>query len=163
MIKIAVIAHNIRSTHNIGSIFRTCDGLGVDNLYLTGYTPYPEEDNDERLPHIAQKLNRQINKTALGAEKSIKWQHFQKPKDAINILVKQGYSVYALEQTKDSILLNDFKPNAKTAIILGEEVNGVDSEILKLCKASIEIPMLGKKESFNVSIAAAIALYAIRF
>lgn len=156
---IVVIAHNIRSTHNIGSIFRTCEGFGVKKLILSGYSPYPRLKNDERLPHISEKLTKQIHKTALGAESMIDFSY----QCRINIrdLKKSGYRIVGLEQTKDSINLIDYKVPKKIALILGEEVNGIDDKILRKCDDMLEIPMSGKKESFNVSVACGIALYKL--
>lgn len=159
--EIIVIAHNIRSTHNVGSIFRTCDGFGVKKLYLTGYTPYPKIDSDPRLPHIAEKLTHQIRKTALGAEKTIAFDYNEDLLEIINALQARGYSVIGLEQDNKSILLTNYKPKQKIVLILGEEVNGIPKDILEKCDLLLEIPMKGRKESFNVSVAAGIALYAL--
>lgn len=160
---IVVIAHNIRSTHNVGSILRTCEGLGITKLYLSGYTPYPKTAVDDRLPHIAEKLHKQINKTALGAEDAVAWEHHTDVKTLIHQLAKTGYAVTALEQSDTSISLPSFKTPQKIALLLGEEVEGVSAELLAQCAATLEIPMFGKKESFNVSVAAAMALYHFRF
>lgn len=160
---IVLIAHNIRSTFNIGSIFRTCDGLGVKKLYLTGYSPYPNKIGDDRLPHIVNKLHKQINKTALGAEDSVSWEYTESPESIINNLKSDGYKILALEQDTESTELNNFIPTNKIALVLGEEVNGINSKLLNLCDEIIEIPMQGAKESFNVSVACAIALYVLKF
>jgi tRNA G18 (ribose-2'-O)-methylase SpoU len=163
MREIVLIAHNLRSTHNVGSLLRTADGLGVNALYLTGYTPYPLGPNDSRLPHEAQKIDKQIAKTALGAEKSLNWHCRQDIETLINELRKDGYLVAALEQAPGSTKLPDFRPPAKIVLIVGREVEGIETEILNLCDEILEIPMLGQKESFNVVQAAAMALYHIRF
>ena len=94
MSKIVVIAHNIRSTHNIGSLFRTADGLGVQKLYLTGYTPYPHYEDDERMPHIARKTHKQISKTALGAEETVEWEYAEDVFSIIKKLRKSGFTSY---------------------------------------------------------------------
>lgn len=156
-----MIAHNLRSSHNVGSLLRTADGLGVEAVYLTGYTPYPKQPEDERLPHLANKINSQIAKTALGAEKIL-----GQPADIdqiIDELRRHGYEICALEQATKSIKLPDYQPTDKTALIVGREVEGVEPEILEKCDQTIEIPMFGKKESFNVVQAAAMALYHYRF
>lgn len=163
MSKIVLIAHNLRSALNVGSLLRTAEGLGVEIVYLTGYTPYPVALNDERLPHIAHKTDRQIAKTALGAEKLVNWQHRNEILAVIEKLKRQKFTVVALEQAPDSIKLFDFKPPSKVAIIVGREVEGVEPEILAACDHILEIPMLGKKESFNVVQATAMALYQFRF
>ena len=163
MKQIVVIAHNLRSTHNIGSLFRTAEGLGVHKIFLTGYTPYPVSSDDNRLPHEAAKLTRQIHKTALGAETMVPWQHNENVQDVISLLKEDGYTVCALEQTADSVALPAFRSTDKVAIILGREVEGIEPAVLALCDQCIEIPMLGKKESFNVVQAAAMTLYHCRY
>jgi len=160
--KIVLILHNVRSCHNVGSMLRTADGLGIEQVYLTGYTPYPKNISDTRLPHLASKITSQIAKTALGAEETVHWEHYEELHLALEKLRKRGYLIAALEQTADSINLSDFKRPEKIAIIVGSEVAGLDSEVLKIVDTCIEIPMLGKKESFNVSVAAAIALYHLK-
>ena len=159
--ELVVIAHNIRSTYNIGAILRSCDGFGVAKVYCTGYTPYPTLPGDTRLPHIRQKTSRQIHKTALGAEASVAITHSEGLLPAINTLKSQGFTVVALEQHPKAVLLPGFVPPQKIALLLGEEVHGTPQEILAKCDSIVEIPMQGKKESFNVSVAAGIALYAL--
>lgn len=159
---IIVIAHNIRSTHNIGSILRSCDGFGVEKVYFTGYSPYPKSVDDDRLPHLAEKINKQIHKTALGAEQSVKWQKVE-IYEIIAELQNTGFVVVGLEQHAKSVSLNEYHPVNKIALILGEEVHGIPDKIAALCDKFIEIPMTGTKESFNVSVAAGIALYQLRF
>lgn len=157
-----MVIHNVRSCHNVGSMLRTADGLGVKCVYLTGYTPYPKDANDTRLPHLSSKINSQIAKTALGAEKSVCWKHYDGPYPALEKLRKQGYYIAALEQTVSSESLSDFRQPDKIALIVGSEMTGLDNEVLDFVDTHIEIPMKGKKESFNVSIAAAIALYHLK-
>ncbi len=161
--KIIIVAHNLRSIHNVGSILRTADGLGAHRVFLSGYTPYPIHPGDIRLPHLAAKIHKQIQKTALGAETSVNWQYFS---DITSVFVKlksEGYKIYALEQAANSIKLNDYKPEDKLALIVGREVEGLESEVIKNCDGVIEIPMFGAKESFNVAQAAAIGLYHCTF
>src|SRR5579863_6553497 len=100
--QIILIAHNVRSTHNIGSLLRTADGLGVKKVYLTGYTPYPLSKTDERLPHLAKKIDARIHKTALGAEKSVSWEHESDVFKVISKLRQDGFLVAALEQNSKS-------------------------------------------------------------
>lgn len=159
MPEIIVIAHNIRSTHNVGAIFRTSEGFGVKKIILSGYTPYPLVKNDTRLPHIAEKLTSQIHKTALGAEAIVPFEHQEVPDLAA--LRDEGFVIVGLEQDPQAIMLPDYTPPAKIVLLLGEEVAGISNEFRDKCDAFIEIPMVGKKESFNVSVAAGIALYAL--
>lgn len=161
--KIVVIAHNLRSCHNVGSLLRTAEGLGAEAVWLTGYTPYPALDQDSRMPHEANKLTKQIHKTALGAEDYQPWYHRQEILPLINELKSYGYTVAALEQTKNSINLHEFKMPERLAFIVGREVEGIEAEVLNACDTTIEIPMSGKKESFNVASAAAMALYHLTF
>ncbi len=157
MPEIIVIAHNIRSTHNIGSIFRTCEGFGVSKLIISGYSPYPKLINDTRLPHIYNKLTDQIHKSALGAEDLVDFDYTDNPD--VDFYKSKGYEIVALEQADDSINLHDYTPSSKVVLLLGEEVNGITKELIKKCDKIVEIPMVGKKESFNVSVATGIALY----
>lgn len=163
MRKIVIIAHNLRSAHNIGSLLRTADAMSVEKVFLTGYTPFPKKDNDPRLPHLANKTHKAIAKTALGAEESVDWQSTKDVKSIIDSLKDDGYEVLALEQTKKSENLNDYQPSQKVAILLGREVEGLELEVIEQCNKAIEIPMLGSKESLNVVQAAAMAMYHCRF
>lgn len=156
---IVVIVHDIRSTHNVGSLLRTAECLGAARVYLTGYSPYPTTPDDTRLPHIQAKLSQQIHKTALGAEHMVAWEHHEDITAVIRELHANGYVVAALEQASESIDISSWMPPAKVAILLGREVEGVDRAIHALCDITIEIPQYGKKESLNVVQAAAIALY----
>lgn len=161
---IVVIAHDIRSTHNVGSLLRTCEGMGVSRVYFTGYTPYPARaEHDPRLPHIAAKLNQQIHKTALDAETLVPWTHQDNVADCIAQLKTQGYTVVGLEQSVQSVPLPKYRAPSRVALLLGREVEGISPEVLTLCDTCVEIPMFGKKESFNVVQAAAMALYQFRF
>lgn len=159
MQQIVLITHNLRSTFNVGAILRTAEGLGVAKLYLTGYTPFPLQKDDPRLPHLARKIDAQIHKTALGAEQLVEWEH----RDDITQLTEQlhakGYRIAALEQAKQSLMLPSYRPPTKLALIVGREVEGIEPEVLARCDDILEIPMAGRKESFNVAAAAAMALY----
>jgi len=156
--KISVLLHNIRSTHNVGSIFRTSDALGVNKIYLSGYTPTP-------LDRFG-KLRKDITKVALGAEKSIDWQYIKSPEGLIKKLSAQGgstsggkYQIIGLEQTKNSVDYKKAKVRYPVLFIVGNEVGGIEPKILSLCDIVSEIPMRGKKESLNVSVAFGVALF----
>lgn len=159
MPEIIVIAHNIRSTHNVGAIFRTAEGFGVTKIILSGYTPYPRILHDPRLPHISEKLTTQIHKTALGAENLVPFEYDELP--PLVMLKDDGYRIVGLEQANRSISLKDYKVPNKIALLIGEEVHGIEEALLDHCEDIIEISMVGKKESFNVSVATGIALYAL--
>lgn len=156
---IILIAHNIRSTHNVGSLFRTSEGFGVSHIILSGYTPYPTIASDTRLPHISDKLTAQIHKTALGAETMVPFSYQDQPD--LEALRSEGYRIVALEQDPKSIFLSQYIAPDKVALVLGEEVEGISHELLAQCDDILEIPMEGRKESFNVSVAAGIALYQL--
>lgn len=159
MREVIVIAHNIRSIHNVGAIFRTCEGFGVQRLILSGYTPYPKVANDTRLPHIAFKQTNQIRKTALGTEAIVPFEHQYVPE--IDQLKRDGYVIVGLEQDSRSVPLSSFSAPSKYVLILGEEVEGISSDLRHECDILVEIPMQGTKESFNVSVATGIALYGL--
>lgn len=147
----------------MGSLLRTAEGLGVARVILSGYTPYPLTHSDKRLPHEARKIHAQIQKTALGAEDTVDWSHTDDIFDTIQALRHDDFLMCALEQTVNAVKLPTFAPPAKVALIVGREVEGLESEIVKACDKSLEIPMLGQKESFNVVQAAAMALYHCTF
>lgn len=160
---LVVIACDMRSTHNVGSLFRTAEGLGVNKLYLCGITPYPLRTPDTRLPHVAEKLDKQITKTALGATKTLDWEYATDLATVTDRLKQEGYTIVALEQNDTSISLPDYQGPARIAILLGNEVQGLSPEQLALADTILEIPMFGQKESFNVIQAAAMCLYHLRF
>jgi len=163
MRKIILIAHNLRSAHNVGSLLRTADGLGLEKIYLTGYTPYPEIDGDKRLPHMTKKIHSKISKTALGAEKAVNIERYEDIFGVIKELSQKGYLICALEQSEKSIKLPEFNAPQKVVLIVGREVEGLEPGILRVANAIVEIPMSGQKESFNVTVAAAIALYQLSY
>lgn len=163
MKNIILIVHDIRSCHNVGSLLRTAEGLGVSMVYFTGYTPYPVTEQDERLPHISQKLTDQIHKTALGAENQQAWQHHNDITELLKTLRHDGFTIAGLEQDKRAVSLNEYVTPEKIALVLGSEVTGMDPELLTQLDVTLEIPMFGQKESFNVAQAAAMALYQLRF
>lgn len=144
---VVVILDNVRSLHNVGSIFRTSDGFAVEQVILCGITGQP--------PH------REIEKTALGATQSIDWIYYQDTTQAISDLRKKGYQIIAVEQAKNSIKLNEFKTSTdkKYALIFGNEVNGVSDEAMALIDSCIEIPQFGTKHSFNIVVSAGIVLW----
>lgn len=161
MISVSLILPDIRSTHNVGAIFRSAEIFGVKHIYICGYTPYPKLNNDKRLPHISNKLTKQINKTALGTEELVPFSYFNTAEIAIEQAKKDGCQIIALEQNPNSILLQNAKFNDSVAIVLGREVEGIDQNIIKLADYCVEIPQIGTKESLNVSNACAIMLYHI--
>jgi 23S rRNA (guanosine2251-2'-O)-methyltransferase len=144
---VTVVLDSVRSMHNVGSIFRTCDGFAVEKVCLCGITGQP--------PH------REIEKTALGATQSVNWEYYLTPVEAIDQLRQEGYQIIAIEQAENSIMLNFFTPkeNEKYALIFGNEVNGVSDEAMAKIDTCIEIPQFGTKHSFNVVVSAGIVLW----
>lgn len=145
---LTVVLDEVRSTLNVGSVFRTADAFLAEQVLLCGITPEP---------------SREMNKTALGATESVDWRHFDKGVDAVRFLKDEGYQVWAVEQTDQSVKLQDFSPSEDSAIALvfGHEVKGVSNEVLGLCDGAIEIPQLGTKHSLNIAVSAGIALWEI--
>ncbi len=171
-IEIIPILHNIRSTYNVGSILRTADGFGVKSAILSGYTP--RYNDGALLPHLREKLNHQIGKTALGAEQYLNLETTESIEQTLKDLRAKGYRILGLENNlsdprKIELSLTDFakvrsalisnEKDAKFALLLGEEVAGIDKSLYGFIDFFLEIPMKGQKESFNVSIATAICLF----
>jgi len=146
---LVVVLDNIRSQNNVGSVFRTADAFRLSGVYLCGITATP--------PH------REIHKTALGATESVDWAYYPTTMEAVKELHSQGYTVLAVEQTEASIKLPDYHPvkGDKLAVIFGNEVNGIDEDVLPLVTNSIEIPQFGTKHSINVSVAVGIVIWDI--
>ncbi|MCA5006050.1 RNA methyltransferase [Sphingobacterium bovistauri] len=146
---ITIVLDNVRSMHNVGSAFRTADGFAIEQIILCGITATP--------PH------REIEKTALGATQSVQWTHYKETTEAIDQLKKQGYKILAIEQAKDSISLEQFEieSDTKYAFVFGNEVHGVDEEVMSIVDGCIEIPQFGTKHSFNVSVTIGIVLWDV--
>ena len=151
--QIHLLLHDIRSTHNVGAIFRTADAAGVKKIYLSGYTPAPIDRFGRARPDIS--------KASLGAEKTVAWESITDQVELIKQLKKDKFQIVALEQDKRAVNYKDLKKSEKILLILGNEVDGVDKDILSLCDEIAEIPMLGMKESLNVSVSAGIMLYSL--
>jgi tRNA G18 (ribose-2'-O)-methylase SpoU len=145
--KFVLVLPNIRSCHNVGAIFRTADGAGVDKIYLTGYTPDPTHPK--------------MIKVSLGAENSVPWEKHKQTAGVLKQLKAEGYKVVALEKTSKSVNMYKWRPSFPIALVVGNEVTGVTPNILKYCDEVVHLPMNGLKESLNVSIASGIAIYFI--
>lgn len=144
---VIVVLDNVRSLHNVGSVFRSSDAFRVESIYLCGITAVPPQP--------------EIHKTALGAEETVEWKYFKHTQDAVHELKNDGVEVLAIEQVEGSIMLQDFIPesNKKYAIIFGNEVKGVQQEVVNMCDNCIEIPQFGTKHSLNVSVTAGILIW----
>ncbi len=153
-----MIAHNIRSAHNIGGIFRTADGAGAEKIYLTGYSPVPA-----KLGAIYQtSAQKMIAKTALGAQDTMPWKYLQSVSILIKELKREGWQVVALEQNPKSVSFDIFQPERKVALIVGNEPKGIDMRLLRQCDTIVEIPMYGSKNSLNVVVALGVVGYTMR-
>lgn len=148
-IPVVLVLDNIRSCHNIGSVFRTSDAFLVEKIFLCGITATPP--------------NREIHKSALGAEDSVGWEYAENTLDAINRLKAGGFGIYAVEQVENSIPLSEFTPppDQKIALVFGNEIRGISQEAVDLCHGALEIPQFGTKHSFNISVTAGIVLWDI--
>lgn len=146
---LVVVLDHVRSLYNVGSMFRTADAFRLSGLCLCGITATP--------PHV------EIHKTALGAEESVDWKYFEHTEDAVEWLHKQGYRVLAVEQCEGSTMLQDFQtePNGKYAIVMGNEVKGVQQQVVDMCDGCLEIPQFGTKHSMNVSVTAGMVIWTI--
>src|SRR3989344_6836390 len=158
MKEMAVLLHNIRSAHNVGGIFRTAEGAGVSHIYLSGYTPTPSDRFG--------RSQKEIEKTALGAEKNVPWEHHATPMRLLSKLKKGGWNIVGVEQDARAKDYRTFsagrKINSRILFVFGNEVRGLSQELRKNCDSIVEIPMHGKKESLNVSVAAGIILFSVR-
>ena len=145
MQQMIVFLHNVRSLHNVGAVFRNADAFGINKIILSGVTPAPPRP--------------EITKTAIGAEKFVEWQAIEEPTGKLRSL-KDNYTIVGIEQTQNSELLPDFKlPEKPLCLVLGNEVTGIEDELLPLIDAFVEIPQYGNKHSLNVSVATGVVLY----
>jgi tRNA G18 (ribose-2'-O)-methylase SpoU len=160
-----IILSNIRGAGNVGSILRTADACDVELIYACGYTPYPRQLDDLRPAHVGDANQRAIAKTALGAETTVPVLHRPDTATAIHEAKRDGFKIIVIEQAESALNLYHYQlpPSQPLALVLGNEVDGVAAECLALADTILELPMLGRKESLNVAVAAAIALYQLRF
>lgn len=146
--KLIIILDNVRSLNNVGSVFRTADAFLVEAIYLCGITGTPP--------------NKEIYKTALGADETVSWQYYQNTLEAVEACRQKGYTVYAVEQAEGSIMLNNFEaPEQGLALVFGNEVNGVDADVINACAGCIEIPQDGSKHSLNISVSVGIVVWQV--
>ncbi len=145
---IRLLAYNVRSLWNVGAFFRTADAFAVEHIYLTGYTGHPPR--------------KEITKTALGAEEFIPWEHAVDPLPIVQQLKQEGWTIASLELTDTAIALEEYDPLDKVCLVVGHELDGVPESLMELSDVILKIPMLGQKESLNVSVATGIALHHLR-
>ncbi len=147
-IPVVVVLDSVRSLNNVGSFFRTCDAFAVERLVLCGITGTPPD--------------REIHKTALGAELTVPWVHFRRAEEAVAILHEEGYTLLAVEQVSGAVMLDEFTPDTsrKYALVFGNEVEGVAQSVIDLCDGAIEIPQAGAKHSLNVAVSGGVALWS---
>jgi 23S rRNA (guanosine2251-2'-O)-methyltransferase len=146
---LCIVLDNVRSLHNVGSAFRTADAFRLEKIFLTGITGTP--------PH------REIEKTALGATSSVPWEYVEKPLDAVSRLKDEGYTIVVVEQTTESVALDQFRPlpDARYCLVFGNEVHGVSTEVVDACDLALEIPQSGTKHSLNISVCLGIVVWDI--
>jgi len=146
--ELKILLHNVRSMHNVGAAFRSADAFGIDEILISGFTPYPPRP--------------EITKTAIGAEKHVQWRKMESLKADIGELKSEGYKMVGLEQTTESVLMPDYQipSNKKICLVFGNEVTGVDENLLSYINDFVEIPQYGHKHSLNVSVTVGVALYA---
>lgn len=142
---VVAVLDNIRSLHNVGSVFRSADAFALEAIYLCGISACP--------PH------REISKTALGATETVEWQYFESSTQCLKMLIQKGYEIICVEQTDQSISLQSFEPTPKMALVFGNEVDGVSEEAVGLCHKAVELPQAGTKHSLNVSVCAGIVFW----
>ena len=144
---VTIVLDNVRSLNNVGSVFRTADAFLIESVYLCGITGFP--------PH------KEIQKTALGSTESVSWKYFKTTLEAVNTLKENNFNVYAIEQTESAIMLNNFMPSKrqKLAVIFGNEVKGVQQEVIDVCTDVIEIPQVGTKHSLNIAVSVGIVMW----
>lgn len=152
MKEVAVLLHNVRSAHNVGSIFRTCDAAGVRRVYLSGYTPAPVDRFGRPQKDIA--------KTALGAQGVLQWKHAKNPNVFLSTLRREGWTIVGVEQDASARDYRSYNVPTNVLYVFGNEVRGLSTQLKRSCDALVEIPMHGKKESLNVSVAAGIILFS---
>ncbi len=146
---VTVVLNSIRSSYNVGSIFRTSDGAMIEKLYLCGYTPFPPK--------------KEVLKTAIGSQESVNWEFVENPIEVVKKLKQKGYTICALEQTDNNISYSELqKTDLPLCLIVGNEISGVDQNLIDLCDVSIEIPQFGIKQSLNVAVAYGIAIFELR-
>lgn len=146
-VPLVIVLDNIRSLNNIGSVFRTADAFRVESIFLCGLTAQP--------PH------RDIQKTALGATASVEWKYFENTLNAVEELKQNGYQICAVEQAEETVLLQDYQPTKKVAIVMGNEVEGVSQEVIDFSDVCMEIPQFGTKHSLNISVCTGVVVWEV--
>ena len=160
--EIVAIAHDLRSTYNVGALLRTADVFGLSTVYCTGYTPYPEQEHDSRRPELIHRLNNKIQKSARGAQHLVRCLHHPGVPALLAELRADGFTVAGLEVDDQAVDLARYDPPDKVALLLGEETNGLTARLRTGCDVLLQIPQFGAKDSLNVAVAAGIALYSLR-
>jgi len=158
--ELVLVLDNLRSAHNVGSIFRSAEAFDVSRIILTGISPYPTAPDDTRLPHIRARAEAAIAKTALGAEKSVPFEYQKSPAVVADKYRQAGYKLYALELTNKAVNIRTFKPRFPSLLVVGNELSGVNQTLIDGADEVLQIPTAGRK-SLNVAVATSIALYQL--
>ncbi|TQN30234.1 SpoU rRNA methylase family protein [Haloactinospora alba] len=159
---IVAIAHNLRSVHNVGALLRTSEVFALEKVYVTGFSPYPTYPGDDRSAKLQAQQTRRMAKAAAGAEQTMPFERHEDVCALLDALREEGYAIAGLEIDPEATELAEYAPREKVALLLGDEVAGIDSALRERCDLLLQIPTFGKKETLNVSVAAGIALYTLR-
>jgi 23S rRNA (guanosine2251-2'-O)-methyltransferase len=159
---IVVIAHNLRSVYNVGALLRTAEVFAAKKVYVTGFTPYPTYPGDSRDAKLQAQQTRQMAKAAAGAERMMPFTREPDVHALLDALHEQGFAVAGLEVDPQAVALDDYRPPHRVALLLGDEVRGIEEPLRHRCDLLLQIPMFGRKDTLNVSVAAGIALYSLR-
>ncbi len=159
---IVVIAHNLRSVYNVGALLRTAEVFAARKVYVTGFTPHPSYPGDSREAKLQAQQTRQMAKAAAGAERLMPFAREPDVHALIDTLHEQDFAVAGLEIDPQAVALDGYRPPARIALLLGDEVRGIEEPLRQRCDLLLQIPMFGRKDSLNVSVAAGIALYSLR-
>lgn len=159
---IVVVAHNLRSVFNVGSLLRTSDVFAVERVYVTGFTPYPSQPDDVRDPKLQAQLTKRLAKSAAGAEHTMPLTAGSDVYELVGSLRAAGYTVVGVEIDPDAVSIIDYEPAERIAVLFGDEVRGIEEPLLERCDVLLQIPMYGEKGSLNVAVAAGIALHHLR-
>lgn len=159
---IVVVAHNLRSVFNVGSLLRTSDVFAVQRVYVTGFTPYPSQPDDARDPKLQAQLTKRLAKSAAGAEHTMPLTAGRDVYELVESLRAEGYAVVGVEIDPGAVPIVDYEPAGRVTVLFGDEVRGLEAELRERCDVLLQIPMYGEKSSLNVAVAAGIALHHLR-
>jgi len=159
---IVLVAHNLRSIHNVGSLLRTGEVFAIDKVYVTGFTPHPSHPGDQRDAQLQEKQTRRMSRASAGAEQTMPLEHYGDVHDLLRALRADGYTLTGLEIDSAAIEIGEYPADQRVALVLGDEVHGIEPTLRQACDVLLQIPMYGRKNSLNISVAVGIALYGLQ-